>query len=66
MISKLGIVEGELAETQLWLELLTDSGIVAHERLAPLMQESEELLRVMVASLVTLKGTKPGAPAQPR
>jgi four helix bundle protein len=55
MKSKLGIVEGELDESLLWFELLVESGIVAATRLAPLRQETEELLRIMVASIRTLK-----------
>src|SRR5262245_6365749 len=53
--SKLGVVEGELDESLLWFELLVESGIVPAARLAPLRQETEELLRIMVASIRTLK-----------
>ena len=53
--SKLGIVEGELDESLLWFELLAESGIVATGRLTALRQEAEELLKIMIASIRTLK-----------
>jgi four helix bundle protein len=53
--SKLGIVEGELDESLLWFELLIESQIVPAARLAALRQETEELLKIMVASIRTLK-----------
>ena len=49
-VAKLGIVEQELDETMLWLELLTESGIVSEKKLALLHQEAEELLKIVVAS----------------
>jgi four helix bundle protein len=53
--SKLGIVEGELDESLLWFELLIESGIVPATRLSSLYQETGELLKIMVASIRTLK-----------
>lgn len=53
--SKLGLVEQELDETLLWLELLIDSGIVSEKKMALLRQEAEDLLRIAVASLRSLK-----------
>ena len=53
--SKLGIVEQELDESMLWLELLVDADIVKLHLLEPLLKESDELLRIMVASIVKLK-----------
>jgi four helix bundle protein len=55
MISKLAQVEQELDETLLWLELLVESEIVPSRRMDELRQETEELLRIMVASIKTLK-----------
>ena len=54
-LSKLGIVEQELDETLLWLELLVESEIVAGERMSALSQETEELLKIVVASIKTAK-----------
>lgn len=53
--SKMGIVEQELAETELWLELLVDSKIVENKMMGELLAETDELLRITVASIVTSK-----------
>jgi len=55
LISKLTIVEQELDESVLWMELLVESGIVAESRLTELSKEADELLRMTVASIKTLK-----------
>jgi four helix bundle protein len=55
MIAKLGIVEQELDETQYWFELLVEGEIFASEKLRLLMQETDELLRIIAASIKTLK-----------
>ena len=57
-ISKLGIVEQELDETMLWLELLSESGIVKAELLAPLHTEAEELLKITITVIRTTKSRK--------
>ena len=56
LISKLGIVEQELAETKLWLELLVEGVIVVAAKMTELLRETEELLKIVVASIKTLKG----------
>ena len=53
--SKLGIVEQELDETLLWMELLTESGMIEYERMKELMHECDELLKIVVSSIKTLK-----------
>jgi four helix bundle protein len=55
MISKLSIVEQELDESPLWLELLGDSGIVQAELLRDICDESEQLLKMTVTAIKTLK-----------
>jgi len=55
-VSKLGIVLEEADETQFWVELLIDSGVVSPEKLKALLQESGELVAIFVASLRTVKG----------
>jgi four helix bundle protein len=60
LIFKLGLVEQELAETITWFELLTDSSILPAARMAPIHQEGEDLLKIVVASIRTLKhGRRP-------
>ena len=54
MLAKLGIVEQELDESMLWLELLGESEIVRSERLRDLVDETDQLLRITVASIKTL------------
>ena len=55
-IAKLGIVLEESDETAFWLELLSDAGIVNHERVSALVREAEELTSIFVSSLRTAKG----------
>jgi four helix bundle protein len=57
-VSKLGIVLEEADETLFWLELLTDSGIVQHDKATSLLKEANELVSIFVASLRTAKGLK--------
>jgi four helix bundle protein len=68
-ISKMGIVLEEADESLFWLELLMESGIAPREKLRPLLEESDELVSIFVASLRTAKrigdrSTMPDARAQ--
>jgi four helix bundle protein len=45
----------ELQETLYWLELLQDAGIVQVTETKPLMRETDELIRIFVASVRTTK-----------
>lgn len=56
-MAKLGIVEQELDETLLWFELLVESGIVSSDRMAELIDEADQLLRIVVTAI---KATKAG------
>jgi four helix bundle protein len=47
-ISKIGDCLKEADETLYWLELLSDEQIVATSRLAPLIQEANELVSILV------------------
>lgn len=49
-ISKMGTEIEECDETQLWLELLSESAIVKSELLSELLKESGELTAIMTAS----------------
>lgn len=57
-VAKLGIVEQELDESLLWIELLVESGIVPESKLADLMKEADELLRIVVSSIRTARINK--------
>jgi four helix bundle protein len=58
LIAKLGIVEQELDETMYWLELLAESDTVSAARLVELKQESEELMKIIVTFIKTIKSRK--------
>jgi four helix bundle protein len=58
MIAKLGIVEQELDESMLWLELLAEAEIVRAEQLKEILDEMNQLLRMTVASIRTLKARR--------
>ena len=49
-IHKIGTVIEEADETQLWLELLEDSGLVKSPELSELLQEAGELTAIITAS----------------
>jgi four helix bundle protein len=53
-IAKMGVVIEEADETAFWLELLVASDVVAEERLAPLLKEANELLRICASSRTTV------------
>ena len=57
-VSKIEVALQELDETLYWLELLVESEVVAESRLSPLMQEIDELIAIMVASLKTVKACR--------
>ncbi len=48
----------ELEETQYWLELLSDAGIVPTDRLTPLLQEADELTAILVTCVKRIKDRK--------
>src|SRR5689334_10606453 len=47
-ISKMGIVEEEADESQYWMELLVDDGLMKEKRLAALMKEADEIVAICV------------------
>lgn len=49
-ISKTGTVAEEADETQLWLELLIESGLIKLSLVKDLLQESKELTAIMTSS----------------
>lgn len=55
MISKLSIVLEEADETLYWMELLVESGLVPASKLKNLMDETNEIVSMLVASLKTLR-----------
>ena len=53
--SKLGIVEEESDESVFWLELIVEAGIMSVQRLENLIQEANEIVAMIVASINTSK-----------
>lgn len=58
MVSKLGIVEQELDESVLWLESLGEAEIVRSDLLNDILDEANQLLKITVASIKTLKSRR--------
>jgi len=55
-VSKIGDCLKEADETLYWLELLSDEQVVAPKRLAPLLQEANELVSIFVTTSKSAKG----------
>ena len=54
-LNKLKIVEEELDETRYWLELMVDTDIFPKDKLDSLIQETIELLNIIVKSIVSTR-----------
>ena len=57
-IVEVGVVVEEADETVFWLELLGETGIVAHKKLVNLLLEPNELLAIFAASQRTARLTR--------
>ena len=55
-VSKQSIALKEARETKYWLKLLVKSEIVSDEKVAGLVDECEQLMRIIGKSIVTTKG----------
>jgi len=58
MINKLKIVEEESDETEYWLELLVEAGLVPENQIASIYKETDEILAMTIASIKTLRNRK--------
>lgn len=57
-IHKLKIVLKELRETEVWIQIIIKSkNIVDHERLAPLLNETDELISILFKSIETARNS---------
>jgi len=54
-IAKIGVVVEEADESDFWLEMLSDCGIVAPPRVKELMNEANELTALFTASRQTAR-----------
>ena len=57
-LNKLGIVEEEADETQLWIELIIESGLIREIRLNDLLREIKEITAIIASSRITVKGLR--------
>jgi len=57
-ISKLSIVEEEADETLFWLELIEEMKILDRSLIESLMQESDEIIAIIVSSIKTARKKK--------
>ena len=54
-LAKLAIVEEEADETDFWLEMIVDSGLLTATKLNPLRKEADELTAIFGSSLKTVR-----------
>ena len=57
-IARMGVVEEECDECLYWMELLIESSIIEQKLLADLMQEADELLSIVIASIKTARARR--------
>jgi four helix bundle protein len=57
-ISKMGIVEEEADESMYWIELLIESGLMQHDRVANLLDEADQIVAMTVSSINTTRGSR--------
>ena len=54
-IHKLGIVLKELNETSVWLDMTRESSLLSARKIAPYVEETQELSRIITASIKTAR-----------
>lgn len=54
-LNKLKMVEEEIDETQHWLSIIMDAEMISKARVLPLYEESIELNRIIVKSIISTK-----------
>jgi len=54
-LARMGIVEEEADEAVYWLEMIAAAGLLKEERLTKLLQEGQQILAIIVASIRTVK-----------
>ena len=56
-VAKFQIILQELEESQLWLELVSDNNMANEEGLKQLLDETDQLIGIFIASINTLRET---------
>lgn len=54
-IAKIGIVIEETDESEFWLEIIIEAGLTKKELVKPLLNETKEILAIMIASINTAR-----------
>jgi four helix bundle protein len=54
-VAKLGIVEEEADESAFWLELIIEGALLEAQRVQPLLNEANELTRIVASSRLTAR-----------
>jgi four helix bundle protein len=57
-VHKLGIAEKEARESLYWLRLISSAGLVPIRKVAPLTNETEELIAVLTSIILSAKGKR--------
>jgi len=57
-IAKMGIVLEEADESLYWLEILKETKVLKKDILSQIMKEADELISILVRTLLTAKSTK--------
>ncbi len=57
-VSKLGIVEQEADEVIYWIEILIKSDLIKHSKVENLLDETKQILAIIVSSINTARGGK--------
>ena len=52
-IAKMGVVEEEADESAYWLELIIEGAFLKEDRVKPLLEEANELTRIMASSRIS-------------
>ena len=52
-IAKIGVVEEEADESAFWFELIIEGGLLKENRVKPLLDEANELTRIMASSRIS-------------
>lgn len=65
-ISKLGIVEEEVDESAFWLELVVEGGLLPANRVADLLDEATQFMRIIAKSRLTAKSSVRDQKSPPR
>ncbi len=62
-IAKMSISQKEAWETLYWLRLIAESELLSADRMAPIIQEADEILRIISAIIVSARKNAPAANA---